>query len=73
MRFTVVSENRFYDIMERCGAYLGEVDKGQGHRKELWIRHLSDWQGPTVVGTRTYMQGCAVMFSVAGYLADYYK
>lgn len=73
MRWVVVSENRFYDIMERCGAYLGEVDRDDTYRKELWIRHLSDWQGPTVVGTRIYTQGCVVMFSVAGYLADYYK
>lgn len=73
MRFVEVTNERFDDVMERCGAYLGEIETGHTHSKELYCRNLSAWQGETVVGVRNTIIGRGVTFSIAGYLDDYYK
>lgn len=73
MRMVEVSKERFYDIMERCEAYIGNVETGHTHRKELWCRNLSVWQGETVVGIRTYIKGSLATHIVAGYLSDFYQ
>jgi hypothetical protein len=73
MRFVEVDKERFFDIMERCGAYIGNTEYGHTHRKELWCRNLSVWQGETVVGVYSYMQGSVATCSIAGYLDDCYK
>lgn len=73
MRFVEVDKERFFDVMQRCGAYIGEYEKGYGHYKELFCRNLSAWQGETVVGVFTKVQGQPNTFSIAGYLDDYYK
>lgn len=73
MKFVTVDKERFYDVMECCGAYIGSVERGSTHRKELWCRNLSVWQGETVVGVYSYVQGSVATCSIAGYLDDYYK
>lgn len=73
MRFVEVTNERYVDVMERCGAYVGSVETGRTHTKELCCRCLSAWQGETVVGVRTNIKGEGVTCSIAGYLDDYYK
>lgn len=73
MRFVSVDKERFYDVMERCGAYIGNIETGHTHRKELWCRNLSVWQGETVVGVYSYVQGSVATCSIAGYLEEAYK
>lgn len=73
MRMVEVSKDRFCDVMERCGAYIGNVETGRTHRKELWCRNLGAWQGETVVGVYNYIQGEIATCIIAGYLDDYYK
>lgn len=75
MRFVSVDKERFEDIMERAGAYLGNTEHGFYHRKELWVRDLSVWQGETVVGVCVSddLRGNTYTYTVAGYLDDYYK
>ena len=73
MRWVTVSNERYVDVMTRCGAYVGEIETGRTHTKELACRSLSHWAGETVVGVRNNIKGQGVTCSIAGYLDDYYK
>lgn len=73
MKFVEVDKERFFDVMEQCGAYISKTETGRTHRKELWCRNLSVWQGETVVGVYHYTKGSIATCTIARYLEDHYK
>lgn len=73
MRMVSVDKERLYNVMERCGAYVGEVETGHTHNKALWCRNLSRWHGETVVGVESHGIYFDSTYEIAGYLDDYYK
>jgi len=73
MRWVTVSEARFKDVMERCGGYNSGYDVGPTHNHQEWVRNLTAWSGEQPVGYVKYSRQYGTIYTIAGYLDDYYK